>query len=203
MIFGDRLALDLAHSYNWPIKVFAGHKELLDSLFCGVVVVSTPNMSHHHILMDIINHPTPHHVLVEKPLCTTIAHCKEYLCVFVLALGSVKSRMCPSSIFAACSFAQPPRLFLKIDATLFLSQKRLQLPFLFFHFERNRKKGETERDVSPQLWEIDPGSEKRLEEIEAADEVVPMSHRGGVFQCGHDDRVIVSSEDSDIENALQ
>ncbi|KAK9912224.1 hypothetical protein M0R45_036095 [Rubus argutus] len=71
------LALDLAQSFNWPIKVFPGHKELLDSLLYDVVVVSTPNMTHHHILMDIINHPKPHHVLVEKPLCTTVAHCKE------------------------------------------------------------------------------------------------------------------------------
>lgn len=61
----------------WVLKIFAGHKELLDSLLCDVVVVSTPNMTHHHILMDIINHPKPHHVLVEKPLCTTVAHCKE------------------------------------------------------------------------------------------------------------------------------
>ena len=111
----QNLALDLAHSFNWPLKVlflthfcfknhyfkswvfkvfafllvgtddrglwilkvFAGHKELLDSLLCDVVVVSTPNMTHHHILMDIINHPKPHHVLVEKPLCTTVPHCKE------------------------------------------------------------------------------------------------------------------------------
>nr|XP_011461305.1 PREDICTED: uncharacterized protein LOC105350583 isoform X2 [Fragaria vesca subsp. vesca] len=75
----QKLALDLAHSYNWPIKVFAGHKELLESLLCDVVVVSTPNMTHHHILMDIINHPKPHHVLLEKLLCTTVAHCKEVM----------------------------------------------------------------------------------------------------------------------------
>ncbi|XP_050376218.1 uncharacterized protein LOC126793665 [Argentina anserina] len=75
----QNLALDLAHSFNWPLKVFAGHKELLDSLVCDVVVVSTPNMTHHHILMDIIKHPKPYHVLVEKPLCTTVAHCKEVI----------------------------------------------------------------------------------------------------------------------------
>lgn len=73
----QKLALDLAHSFNWPIKVFSGHRELLDSLLCDVVVVSTPNMTHYQILMDIINHRKPHHVLVEKPLCTTVGHCKE------------------------------------------------------------------------------------------------------------------------------
>lgn len=59
------------------MKVFSGHKELLDSALCDVVVVSTPNMTHYEILMDIISHPKPHHVLVEKPLCTTVAHCRQ------------------------------------------------------------------------------------------------------------------------------
>lgn len=57
--------------------MFSGHQELLDSGLCDVVVVSTPNMTHYQILMDIINHPKPHHVLVEKPLCTTVADCKK------------------------------------------------------------------------------------------------------------------------------
>lgn len=66
------------------LKVFSGHKELLDSGLCDVLVVSTPNMTHYSILMDIINHSKPHHVLVEKPLCTTVSHCKE-VCHFVLS----------------------------------------------------------------------------------------------------------------------
>lgn len=73
-------ALDLANSFNWSIKVFSGHQELLDWGLCDVLVVSSPNMTHHQILMDIINHPKPYNVLVEKPLCTTVAHCKEVVC---------------------------------------------------------------------------------------------------------------------------
>ncbi|KAI5417541.1 uncharacterized protein LOC127074190 [Lathyrus oleraceus] len=73
----QQLAIDLAHSFSWPLKVFSGHKELLDSGVCDVLVVSTPNMTHYGILMDIINHSKPHHVLVEKPLCTTVSHCKQ------------------------------------------------------------------------------------------------------------------------------
>ncbi|GAV72827.1 GFO_IDH_MocA domain-containing protein/GFO_IDH_MocA_C domain-containing protein [Cephalotus follicularis] len=73
----QQLALQLAQSFDWPIKVFTGHKELLDSGLCDVVIVSTPNMTHHQILLDIINHPKSHHVLVEKPLCTTVADCRE------------------------------------------------------------------------------------------------------------------------------
>ncbi|KAH9616699.1 hypothetical protein KSS87_013623 [Heliosperma pusillum] len=45
----QRAALELANSFNWPLQ----------------------------ILMDIIAHPKPHHVLVEKPLCTTVSHCKQ------------------------------------------------------------------------------------------------------------------------------
>lgn len=59
------------------IQVFAGHKQMLESRLCDVVVVSTPNMTHYEILMDIINHPKPHHVLVEKPLCTNVSDCQK------------------------------------------------------------------------------------------------------------------------------
>ncbi|KAL0324552.1 UNVERIFIED_CONTAM: Inositol 2-dehydrogenase [Sesamum calycinum] len=67
----------LAHSFDWPLQVFSSHKELLDSGLCDVLVVSSPNMTHFEILMDIISHPKPHHVLVEKPLCTTVADCRK------------------------------------------------------------------------------------------------------------------------------
>ncbi|XP_065857827.1 uncharacterized protein [Euphorbia lathyris] len=73
----QQLALQLAQSFNWSLQVFSGHQELLDSGLCDVVVVSSPNMTHYQILMDIINHPKPHHVLVEKPLCTTVDDCKK------------------------------------------------------------------------------------------------------------------------------
>ncbi|KAL0762665.1 hypothetical protein Bca101_078816 [Brassica carinata] len=73
------LAIELARSLNWDLKVFSGHEELLESETCDVIVVSSPNMTHHRILMDIIAYPKPHHILVEKPLCTTVADCKEVL----------------------------------------------------------------------------------------------------------------------------
>ncbi|GFP86509.1 rhizopine catabolism protein moca [Phtheirospermum japonicum] len=72
-------ALSLAHSFDWPLQVFSSHKELLNSRLCDVLVISTPNMTHCEILMDIINHPKPHHVLVEKPLCTTVADCRKVI----------------------------------------------------------------------------------------------------------------------------
>ncbi|GLT91084.1 hypothetical protein SLE2022_089910 [Rubroshorea leprosula] len=73
----QQLALQLAQSFGWSLQVFSGHRELLNSGLCDVVVVSSPNMTHFQILMDILNHPKPHHVLVEKPLCTTVADCRK------------------------------------------------------------------------------------------------------------------------------
>lgn len=73
------LAIELAQSLKWDLNVFSGHEELLESETCDVIVVSSPNMTHHRILMDIIAYPKPHHILVEKPLCTTVADCKEVL----------------------------------------------------------------------------------------------------------------------------
>ncbi|XP_024544488.1 uncharacterized protein LOC9644004 [Selaginella moellendorffii] len=61
------------------LQVFEDHKALLDSGGCDVVIVSTPNMTHARILLDILSHHRTHHVLVEKPLCTTVADCKEVL----------------------------------------------------------------------------------------------------------------------------
>ncbi|KAL6857059.1 hypothetical protein ACP4OV_018441 [Aristida adscensionis] len=75
-----RLALRLAADLRLPApQTFAGHRELLDSGLCDAVIVSSPNMTHHEILMDVIAHRRPHHILVEKPLCTTVHHCKEVI----------------------------------------------------------------------------------------------------------------------------
>ncbi|XP_020519349.1 uncharacterized protein LOC18428185 isoform X3 [Amborella trichopoda] len=72
-------ALNLAAKFGWSLKVFNGHQELLESGLCDAVIVSAPNMTHFHILMDIINHPRLHHILVEKPLCTTVKDCKKVI----------------------------------------------------------------------------------------------------------------------------
>ncbi|XP_039134055.1 inositol 2-dehydrogenase 2 [Dioscorea cayenensis subsp. rotundata] len=74
------LAAQLGLSLDFPnLQVFSDHHELLDSGLCDVVVVSSPNMTHFEILMDIIKHRKPHHVLVEKPLCTTVQDCRKVI----------------------------------------------------------------------------------------------------------------------------
>jgi myo-inositol 2-dehydrogenase/D-chiro-inositol 1-dehydrogenase len=55
--------------------VFVDHCDLLHSGQCDAVVVASPNMTHAGVLNDVLD--TGLHVLVEKPLCTTIADCRQ------------------------------------------------------------------------------------------------------------------------------
>ena len=55
------------------VAVFDDHRDLLASDLCDAVVVATPNMTHRDILLDVFE--TDLHVLVEKPLCTTVEDC--------------------------------------------------------------------------------------------------------------------------------
>lgn len=55
--------------------VFNDYRDLLASGLVDAVVVATPNMTHRGVLADVL--VTDLHVLVEKPLCTTVAHCQE------------------------------------------------------------------------------------------------------------------------------
>ncbi|HET9731301.1 MAG TPA: Gfo/Idh/MocA family oxidoreductase [Acidimicrobiales bacterium] len=57
------------------VACFSDHRQLLDSGLCDAVVIATPNMTHAEVLMDTLG--TDHHVLVEKPLCTTVADCRR------------------------------------------------------------------------------------------------------------------------------
>eukprot|EP00245_Coleochaete_scutata_P010893 TRINITY_DN3938_c0_g1_i1.p1 TRINITY_DN3938_c0_g1~~TRINITY_DN3938_c0_g1_i1.p1 ORF type:complete len:365 (-),score=47.36 TRINITY_DN3938_c0_g1_i1:260-1354(-) len=61
------------------VQVFSSHADLLDSRLCDVVVIATPNMTHASILLDILAHPHPPHILVEKPLCTNIEDCLKVI----------------------------------------------------------------------------------------------------------------------------
>ncbi|KAL0312993.1 UNVERIFIED_CONTAM: hypothetical protein Sradi_5698600 [Sesamum radiatum] len=96
----------LAHSFDWPLQVFSSHKELLDSGLCDVLVVSTPNMTHFEILMDIISHPKPHHVLVEKPLCTTVADCRKVPDIIDNAYVIVEFENGSRGMLDLCMFAE-------------------------------------------------------------------------------------------------
>ena len=56
-------------------KVFERYQDLLESGLCDAVVIATPNFTH----ADVMRHalPTDAHLLIEKPLCTTMADCDD------------------------------------------------------------------------------------------------------------------------------
>lgn len=60
-----------------PVAEFRDHRDLLASGLCDAVVIATPNFTHAAVLTDVL--PAPVHVLVEKPLCTTVADCERIL----------------------------------------------------------------------------------------------------------------------------
>ena len=60
---------------NADVATFRDHLELLDSGLVDAVVIAAPNHTHHQILLDAIERPV--HILMEKPLCTTLVHCRD------------------------------------------------------------------------------------------------------------------------------
>ena len=57
-----------------PVE-FSDHRELLDSGLVDAVVIASPNMTHASVLDDVLESDV--HLLVEKPLCTTVADCRR------------------------------------------------------------------------------------------------------------------------------
>ncbi len=59
------------------VAEFTHHDDLLASGLCDAVVVATPNFTHVDVLLDVL--ATGVDVLVEKPLCTTVADCRRVI----------------------------------------------------------------------------------------------------------------------------
>jgi predicted dehydrogenase len=57
------------------VAMFEHHQDLIAAGVCDAVVVASPNMTHTAVLQDLL--PTDLHVLVEKPLCTTVPDCLD------------------------------------------------------------------------------------------------------------------------------
>ncbi len=60
-----------------PIATFADHRDLLAADAVDAVVIASPNMTHVDVLLDVLE--TDVHILVEKPLCTTVADCRRVI----------------------------------------------------------------------------------------------------------------------------
>lgn len=54
---------------------FTRYQDLLDSGLCDAVVIATPNFTHAEVMRHAL--PTDAHLLIEKPLCTTLADCQD------------------------------------------------------------------------------------------------------------------------------
>ncbi|GJP35016.1 hypothetical protein CLOM_g19482 [Closterium sp. NIES-68] len=80
--------LAAAATAGWSnVQVFPDVNSLLASSTCecDVLVVAAPNMTHAALLAAILRHPRRHHVLVEKPLATTVRGCD-----MVIALAAAR-----------------------------------------------------------------------------------------------------------------
>jgi myo-inositol 2-dehydrogenase / D-chiro-inositol 1-dehydrogenase len=56
-----------------PVAEYRDHNELIASGLCDAVIVASPNFTHVDVLADVLRSDLA--VLVEKPLCTTVADC--------------------------------------------------------------------------------------------------------------------------------
>ena len=66
-----RLALSNASA----VETFSDHRALLDRDDLDAVVIASPNFTHADVLQDVFE--TDKHVLVEKPMCTTMEDCRR------------------------------------------------------------------------------------------------------------------------------
>jgi len=65
-------------------REFSDHRDLVESGLVDAVIVASPNFTHKAVLDDLLR--TDLHVLVEKPLCTTVEDCEQ-----VVALAAQRS----------------------------------------------------------------------------------------------------------------
>ncbi len=68
-------SLDAAGTMAPQAARFADYQDLLAGEMCDAVIISTPNMTHADVLGDVLG--TELHILVEKPLCTTVADSRQ------------------------------------------------------------------------------------------------------------------------------
>jgi predicted dehydrogenase len=130
---GSRDAARRAMAGRPPAAEFEGHRALLDADLCDVVVVASPNHTHRDVLIDVLGYPV--HVLVEKPLCTTIEDCRE---VLDAAAGDPPSGMDHRVVWMGLEYRYMPptrRLMDELDAgsvgeVKMVSVREHRFPFL-------------------------------------------------------------------------
>ncbi len=66
------LSVKMSNDSAWGFETL---DELLAADICDAYVIVAPNDTHHAILLDVLKTDKP--VLCEKPLCTTVGHCRD------------------------------------------------------------------------------------------------------------------------------
>jgi len=73
----DGGSLQIATSLVPEAAVYTDHRRMIAEKFCDAIVVASPNITHVDVLTDLL--ATDLHVLIEKPLCTTVEDCYKVL----------------------------------------------------------------------------------------------------------------------------
>lgn len=62
------------------LQVFANFEDMFRQHLCDIAIIATPNHTHHDVVMSAftIAH-TNMHILIEKPMCTTISDCRAVI----------------------------------------------------------------------------------------------------------------------------
>ena len=81
------------------VQVFTDYREMLASGLVDAIIIASPNDTHHAILKDIFASGRAYPVLVEKPVCTTLADADE---LEALALGY------PAPVWVAMEYRYMP-----------------------------------------------------------------------------------------------
>ncbi len=58
-------------------RLYSDYRQLLNDDCCDAYLIASPNDTHHQILTDVI--PSGKPILCEKPLCTTVEHCRDII----------------------------------------------------------------------------------------------------------------------------
>ena len=78
---------DEARQIVEDVRVYADHRDMLGAGGIDAVVVATPNHSHRSVVEDVLGADL--HLMVEKPLCTTIEDCRAVEILAAAASGLV------------------------------------------------------------------------------------------------------------------
>jgi myo-inositol 2-dehydrogenase/D-chiro-inositol 1-dehydrogenase len=87
------------------VRPFADYKELLSAGGADALVIASPNHTHHAVLLDALSTGLP--ILVEKPLCTTVADCDA-------VIAAAHGRRAP--VWVAMEYRYMPPVALLIEA---------------------------------------------------------------------------------------